>query len=182
MHAKPARRGREGVGRRSREDGLVIEINRVGPEEWRAVRDVRLKALVDSPDWFWATYNEEVDKPEAWWRDFLQAGAWFLACDGARPLGVVAAIGTLELEGSTRQVISMWVAPDARGRGVATRLIDAVKVWARGSGVRELQLQVTENNQTARRLYERCGFELTGRIERLPRNPALVEHEMRLRL
>jgi RimJ/RimL family protein N-acetyltransferase len=46
--------------------------------------------------------------------------------------------------------------------------------WARGEGVREPQLQDTEDNGAARRLYERCGFEATGRTERLPRKPALI--------
>jgi GNAT superfamily N-acetyltransferase len=160
----------------------VFDIRRMGPDEWPTVRKVRLAALLDTPDWFWATYDEEVDKPESWWRDFVDAGAWFVAYIGQRPVGIAAGIRIDGLEESALQLISMWVEPESRGRGIGTKLIDAVKAWARSSGVRELHLQVTENNQTARRLYEQSGFEATGRTERLPRNPALVEHEMRLHL
>ena len=76
----------------------------------------------------------------------------------------------------------MWVRAEARGRGVGTKLIDAVKAWARAEGARALQLEVTEDNHAAVRLYERCGFRATGRTEPLPRDPALIEHEMRLLL
>jgi GNAT superfamily N-acetyltransferase len=160
----------------------MIEIRRVDPDEWAKVRKIRLAGLLESPDWFWGTYDEEVNKPESWWRDFIETGAWFIAHEADRPVGIAAAIRAPELEESDRQLISMWVEPEARDRGIGAKLIDAVKTWARGSGVRGLQLQVAEENRAATRLYERCGFVATGRTESLPRNPRLIEHEMRLLL
>lgn len=160
----------------------MIEIRQVDPDEWATVRKIRLAALLESPDWFWATYDEEVEKPESWWRDFIEAGAWFIAYEVERSVGIAAAVRAPELEESDRQLISMWVEPDARGGGVGTKVVDAVKAWARANGVRELQLQVTQENKAAARLYERCGFEATGRTQPLPRKPTLIEHEMRLRL
>lgn len=160
----------------------MIKVEQVGPDRWRTVREVRLAALRDSPDWFWATYEEEVDKPESWWRDFIRAGAWFVARADDRPVGITAAIRQPELGDPARQLISMWVEPAARGAGIGAKLIDAAAAWGRADGAKELRLQVTENNDAAARLYERCGFERTGRTERLPRNPSLIEHEMRLLL
>jgi len=159
-----------------------MAIKRIGSDEWRTVRRVRLAALKDTPDWFWSAYEEEVDKPESWWRDFIELGAWFIAYETDRPVGVAAAIAGPELHESDRQLISMWVAPEVRGQGIGTQLVEAVKAWARESGVRELQLEVTEGNGDAARLYERCGFRATGRTTPLPRNPELVEREMRLRM
>jgi GNAT superfamily N-acetyltransferase len=160
----------------------MIEIRRVGPDDWPTVREIRLAALKDTPDWFWATYEQEVEKPESWWRDFIDSGAWFLAQDENHPVGIAAAIRNPQLGDSVRQLISMWVAPGTRGIGVGARLVQAIKDWARADGARELQLEVTQDNHTAARLYQRCGFEATGRTEPLPRNPALIEHEMRLLL
>jgi GNAT superfamily N-acetyltransferase len=160
----------------------VIEIRQVRADDWSVVREVRLTALRDTPDWFWSTYEEEADKPESWWRSFIDAGAWFIASAEGRLVGIAAAIGDSDLGDSTRQLVSMWVDPDARRRGVGTKLVEAVKAWTTANGVNELQLQVTENNHAAARLYEECGFTRTGRTQALPRNPSLVEHEMRLRL
>ena len=158
----------------------MIEIRRLGPEEWSTIRSVRLAALLDTPDWFWATHEEEVGRTEAWWRDFVGAGAWFVAFEGRRPVGIAAGLRDPELGEASRRVVSMWVEPAARESGVGTALIDAVVDWARGDGARDLQLQVTSGNQAAARLYERRGFALTSRSEAHPRDPTLIEREMRL--
>lgn len=55
------------------------------------------------------------------------------------------------------ELISMWVAPSARGRGVAQQLIDAVTDWAADQG-RSTFLMVPRDNAPARRAYERAGF------------------------
>lgn len=54
------------------------------------------------------------------------------------------------------------VAPAAGGRGVGTRLVDAVVAQARTRGARKVTLRVLAPNAVARRLYARCGFEVEG--------------------
>jgi GNAT superfamily N-acetyltransferase len=45
-----------------------------------------------------------------------------------------------------------------RGKGVGTRLMEAVFDWARERGFRSMSLEVVDTNPFARRLYERLGF------------------------
>jgi ribosomal protein S18 acetylase RimI-like enzyme len=52
----------------------------------------------------------------------------------------------------------MWVAPEARGRGVGDALIAAVEQWARRSGAGTLLLSVAAGNAAAAALYRRNGF------------------------
>lgn len=54
------------------------------------------------------------------------------------------------------------VAPTAAGRGVGRRLVDAVVAEAGSRGARKVSLRVLGPNTVARRLYERCGFEVEG--------------------
>lgn len=54
------------------------------------------------------------------------------------------------------------VSPDAGGRGVGRRLVDAAVAEARARGARKMTLRVLGANTVARRLYERCGFETEG--------------------
>lgn len=50
-----------------------------------------------------------------------------------------------------------------RGRGYGTQLMDLAERLARGSGADQLSLIVAEQNDGARRLYERLGFEVCAR-------------------
>ena len=49
----------------------------------------------------------------------------------------------------------LFTAPEVRGRGVATALVEAVGEWARARGCGSVYWQTHEANATARRLYDR---------------------------
>jgi len=87
------------------------------------------------------------------WRTRLVQGSCFLAYDGGRPVGMVAG----KLVGGAAELISMWVAPEARRRGVGRELIERVVTWSAG---RPLSLRVMDGNQAAITAYERQGFVL----------------------
>lgn len=122
--------------------------------------------LRDDADFFATRYDDMVREPDGVWREWVAGAAagddktLFIAEDGDTWLGVVGAfarVNVLEV-----QLISMWVDPDARGRGVARDLIRAVAGWALGRGSARVVLFVQEANWPARKLYERAGFRLTG--------------------
>lgn len=129
-------------------------------DEWELLRDVRLTALRTDPDAFYATYADEVDEPENEWREHAAQGSMRVAVDlltGA-PLGCV---GTLEERGAPPggwHLYSMWVAPAARGRGVARALVEAVAEDAVASGRQRLTLWVKTSNAAARGTYAALGF------------------------
>ena len=56
----------------------------------------------------------------------------------------------------------IFVAPEARGQGVGTALIDAICEEARGRGYRQVRLDVIDTNPRARARYLHEGFEETG--------------------
>ena len=49
----------------------------------------------------------------------------------------------------------LFTAPEGRGYGVATALIEAIAVWAREQGCMRLYWSTHESNVTARRVYDR---------------------------
>lgn len=55
-------------------------------------------------------------------------------------------------------LVDMLVHPRYRDRGLGARMIDRVKEWARDRGLDYVELQVLEENSSARDLYERNGF------------------------
>ena len=62
------------------------------------------------------------------------------------------------------EVLQVMVHPDARGRGLARRLVAALVEDARAKQVETLTLDVRGNNHAAMALYESLGFEVYGRL------------------
>lgn len=63
------------------------------------------------------------------------------------------------------EILSIAVTPAHRGQGFSNRLLLTHLGHLAGRGVRTVFLEVEENNQPARRLYERMGFVVVGRRE-----------------
>ncbi|MFY0545522.1 GNAT family N-acetyltransferase [Brevibacillus sp. H7] len=60
-------------------------------------------------------------------------------------------------------IVSLYVKPESRGKGVAAQLVEAVIAYIRErTSVEQLQLSVVTVNRAARKLYERIGFTLYG--------------------
>lgn len=60
------------------------------------------------------------------------------------------------------EIPNVCVAPAARGRGVGTRLMEALCEEAKKCGIAVLFLEVRQSNRAARELYLRSGFQEFG--------------------
>ncbi|BDZ41906.1 N-acetyltransferase [Paraoerskovia sediminicola] len=60
------------------------------------------------------------------------------------------------------QLVGVYVRPDARGRGLIDRLVEAAVARARERGHDQVRLFVNEHNVRAAAAYRRCGFVETG--------------------
>ena len=64
------------------------------------------------------------------------------------------------------EILSIAVDAGHRGRGLSRNLLLTHLGHLAGHGVRTVFLEVEENNQPARKLYQRAGFAIAGRRER----------------
>ena len=69
------------------------------------------------------------------------------------------------------EILSIAVDTKYRGRGLSRNLLLTHLGHLAGRGIRTVFLEVEENNQPARRLYDRAGFAVTGRRERYYKQP-----------
>lgn len=127
--------------------------------------------LRDDPGFFSTRYEDAVRQPDAWWRDWVAGAdgaskALICAEEGESWLGVVGAF--LRVDPTEAQLVSLWAAPEARGRGLAPLLVRAVAEWAGERGCERVVLFVQEANEPARRLYEKLGFARTGERDPMP--------------
>jgi ribosomal protein S18 acetylase RimI-like enzyme len=149
-----------------------MEVRRATPSDWEVLRDVRLRALADSPSAFGSTLAREEAFGETDWRRRLESGHCFLAWADGRPVGCVGGVADEELP-DEYQLVAMWVEPAHRGTAAATQLVEAVCDQARADGAVAVRLSVADGNDRARRCYERLGFAPTGERRPLPSNPAI---------
>jgi len=64
------------------------------------------------------------------------------------------------------EILSIAIDPGYRGRGLSRNMLLTHLGHLAGRGVQKVFLEVEENNQPARRLYEQTGFAVVGRRER----------------
>lgn len=149
-----------------RHDGGVVEIRVLTPDDWSVWRHLRLAALGEAPHAFasrLADWTGDADAEERW-RGRLAIPGSHNAVAMLDGHGVGMASGVPTSHPGTVEIISMWVAPDARGRGVGDALVGDVERWARSEGARALRLCVAEGNPEAEALYRRHGFRFTGEL------------------
>ena len=156
-------------------------------DEWRVYRDLRLRALADSPDAFGSTLEAEEGRPDAEWSRRLASGAdarWKLPLV-AEVRGEPIGLAWGRIETSTPDVAAlyqMWVAPSHRGLGAGRMLLEAVIAWARAQNASYLDLGVACGESPARRLYERAGFQPMGAPQPVRPGSGLFGQPMRLAL
>lgn len=146
-------------------NAVIIERLTTGHEE--CLRALRLRALAESPDAFASTFDDVSALPFEQWRRQLAELATFVAVDDGRDIGIVRGAPHTDVS-DTVYLCSMWVAPDARGRGIASALVDSVVTWATAEGFARLILDVSENNLAAAALYTKKGFVANGIRGTLP--------------
>ena len=155
--------------------------------EWRNYKNLRLRALGDSPDAFGRTLDQEKDRSDAEWSSRLALGVAshgdlpLLAEVGREPIGL--AWGRIEtFNPDVANLYQMWIAPSYRRLGAGKMLLESVIAWAAAVNVCYLALIVTCGDSPAMRLYVRAGFTPVGEPEPLRPGSELLAQAMRLAL
>jgi ribosomal protein S18 acetylase RimI-like enzyme len=137
-------------------------VRRAGTGDESILRQLRLEALTLDPYAFGSTYERELARTTADWQSWMSPGVVFILEDEGQACGMVASAHAAA-DPSIVQLMAMWVRPTARGSRGADGLVTEVVAWAQTERARAVQLQVIHDNLRARRVYERHGFQATGR-------------------
>ncbi|NUR95121.1 MAG: GNAT family N-acetyltransferase [Kribbellaceae bacterium] len=140
----------------------MIDLQAVGPDDWKAWRELRLAALQEAAFAFGSQYADWADAPEERWRERLSSpGAYqVIASIDGTPAGMAGGFP----DGDHAELVSMWVAPPGRGKGVGNALMQAIEDWARSIGATALGLSVVPGNDPAHNLYLRHGYADTDEL------------------
>jgi ribosomal protein S18 acetylase RimI-like enzyme len=168
-----------------------ILVRRIGADEWRLVRDLRLEATAD-PDAamaFLDSHADTVAHSDEFWRERTQTAALsetvaqFVAEAQDTPIGSVSVLikatgqadhlGRL-VDDRRAFVVGVFVRPEHRGSGAIDSLLVAAGDWAAAQGLRRLVLDVHRDNLRAQGAYRRAGFQPTGETLTGPIGPEIV--------
>lgn len=155
----------------------MVTLRVLTTDDWLLWREVRLAALTEAPHAFKSRLADWHSGGEGLWRARLAMPDVYnvVALLDGHAVGVAS--GVLG-DGDARELRSVWVRPEVRGRGVADQLIAAVEAWARRSGATALKLAVFPDNAPAISLYRRIGFVATGELGDLLPDGVTREHMM----
>ncbi|MDX3236674.1 GNAT family N-acetyltransferase [Streptomyces sp. ME03-5709C] len=139
----------------------MVTLRVLTTDDWPLWRALRRAALADAPNAFRVRLTDWDGGEEERWRARLELpGAHHVAAllDG-HAVGMASGLpGAADI----RELRSVWVSSEARGRGIGNLLITSIETWALESGGAALKLAVLPGNEPAIALYRRNGFRATG--------------------
>lgn len=146
---------------------MTPDLRRLTAADVEAYRGLFLAGLDREPDAFIMTREEAIALPVEGVRERLDEGWIFGAFEGPELVAIVGGRRpALARLGHRMEVGPVYVAPHARRRGLARRLIETLAEAARAAGLLQLELNVSATNPAALGLYERIGFVRTGLVPR----------------
>ena len=141
-----------------RTGGAMISIRRIAVDDWQGWRRLRREALREAPQAFGsslASWTGDGDTEERWRNRLRDVPVNVVADVDGVDVGMCCLTAVVDGEA---ELIAMWVAPEARGRGVGAALVRAVVDQAREAGATRVLLDVVQENESAVALYSTCGF------------------------
>jgi L-amino acid N-acyltransferase YncA len=143
----------------------MAEIRSLDPSDWPEVQRIYAQGIATRA----ATFETE---PPSW--EQFDAGRLnehrLVAVEDGAVVGWAAVSPT-----STRECYagvvehSVYVAEEARGRGIGAALLEALVESTEAGGIWTIQSSVFPENEASVRLHERAGFRVVGRRERIAR-------------
>lgn len=149
---------------------MPTEIRQLGASDAAEYQALRLRGLREVPEAFGSTYDEEVGMSLDVVAQRLQPtrSPFGSVVFGSFVDGVLVGVAGCYQERKAKAwhkavIWGMYVAPEARGRGVARRLLECAiaeaRVWP---NVERVTITVVERVRAARELYRSVGFEPFG--------------------
>ena len=161
-------------------------MRRVRGADWQQLRALRLEALADAPSAFLELHCDAALRDEGSWRRRAEGSstgedsAMFIAAEASGEW--IGMLGVYRDAPGEAQVVSVYVAPRARGQRVLDELLERAQGWALSVGLHRLRLSVHEDNIRAQAAYERLGFAPTGRSFPYALDETRLERELEKRL
>ena len=160
--------------RHTKERTKAVNIIELPPQRWREAKRLRLEALREEPAAFASSYEDELAFRDEVWRTRLTSAferdgnrTFFAEVDGAL-IGMAGAGWSSKAKlRHVAEVYGVYVSPQMRGRGIASRLMRRLLEELRSLGhIEKVRLDVNAESRAAVRLYKKLDFAIVGTARR----------------
>lgn len=161
-----------------------IHIRPFKPDEWEALKNMRLHALKSCPEVYCGTYEDSVSRDDQSWKDLTTSKekCAFGLFDRERLIGIT---GVFTMENPEHCFMGMtFIAPKYRGQGLSQLLYKARIDWAaEKKHVKKIIISHRADNLPSKHAIIKHGFEYTGKEKILwPDGVEEIEHKYELDL
>lgn len=148
----------------------TVTIGTLQTDQWKEYRDIWLEALEETPEAFFAAYEDQKEQPDSVWKRRLESvlkeeGAIVVfALQDGKPVGFLG--GYFDDNPKFRHVCTIWgayVKKDLRKQGIAKRMMEAfVKKIEDRKEIKKIKTYSVTNELLAVNIYKSFGFDLIG--------------------
>lgn len=146
---------------------MEIALGKLPEDEWKKYKEIRLEALKNDSIAFWSSYEEEMNRPESFWRSRIGGAVHALSGEEI--------IGLMSYKDETRpktkhksRIYSVCVKPAYRGNGVGKKLLaETLRLIKENKEIIKVNLAVNLSQVSAVKLYEFFGFKAIGTLHNI---------------
>ena len=140
----------------------MTAVRELAPGEEPLLRELRLAALRDLPEAFGGSLDAEASWSSDAWAERMREASWLVAERDDTCIGLAALSHAPQDRPAEAWLWSWWVAPQARGTGVARAMLKFAERSCAERGWSTLSLGAFTANERAIAAFERLGFTRSG--------------------
>jgi GNAT superfamily N-acetyltransferase len=151
-----------------------FKVSQLEATDWMRLRNLRIKAIAETPRWISGNLEDETDYPESHWIEWATIESWCVVKTDSHDVGVMEVQSTQAGEPIRRSdcwIHNCWIEPSVRGLGVPRLMIAWLDDLCEIRGWSKQGLGVWPENTHAIRAYEKLGFAIEGVPRPTMRNP-----------
>ena len=141
-------------------------VNELRPDDWARLRDLRLRALADSPGNLAGELKDEKKFTEEKWRETFKKLSYVVASIDGKDVAMINVENLVGDFGATCWLGGLWSNPEYRGSGAVRAIFNYMDSVASKHGWMVQGLGVMESNASAIAVFEKYVFTKRGaRVE-----------------
>jgi ribosomal protein S18 acetylase RimI-like enzyme len=144
-------------------------LRRLTPDDAEAFRTLRLRGLREEPDCFGRAWEEEAHQPLSFFAERLARHPVLGAGEGPLLATAMLVRETTLRQRHKAELGGIYVAPEARGQGLAVLMLRQLLWHAADCGVFDIRLTTRAGETAAVALYRKLGFTVYGHEPRATR-------------